>query len=122
MKELKLYLSEITARAFQEILLPMSWSKIKEAEMVFSTNLIDDISKNGSYPCYKFAHNLERHEYWRIRMPNITLEYIVTSDASTNSHNAYVHQIFKEGQLVYRRVNKPKWTIYVQLITDLDET
>ena len=112
MKELQISLPEANAEFFCKILLPMTLDKNKEVQMFFSTNVIEKICKENKNPCYTFAHNLEGHKYWRLRIGKITLEYIVTSDANTDS-NAYVYQIFEDGKLVYRRTDKPECTIYV---------
>lgn len=112
MKELQISIPEATAEFFCKIVLPMALDKNKEAQMLFSTNVIENICKENQYPCYTFAHNLEGHKYWRMRIGKITLEYVVTS-ASSNNHNAYVYQIFEDGRLVYRKTEKPQCTIYV---------
>ena len=92
--------------------------KNREGEITFSTDLIDAICKEKGYPYYRFAFNLQKHEYWRMRTPDITLEYLVTSSAKKNASNAYVHQIFNNGQLVYKRPDVPEWTIYAQYNTE----
>lgn len=118
MNELELILNEQTAELFCKILLHMAYGKNREGEITFSTDLIEAICKEKGYPCYRFAFNLERHEYWRMMTPDITLEYLVTSNVRKNASNAYVHQIFNKGQLVYKRPDDPQWTIYVHYNTE----
>ena len=118
MNELEMVLNEQTAELFCKILLHMAYGKNREGEITFSTDLIDAICKEKGYPYYRFAFNLQKHEYWRMRTPDITLEYLVTSSAKKNASNAYVHQIFNNGQLVYKRPDVPEWTIYAQYNTE----
>lgn len=118
MNELEIVLNEQTAEFFCKILLHMAYGKNKEGEIAFSTDLTEAISKEKTYPCYRFAFNLERQEYWRMMMPDIMLEYLVTSNVRKNASNAYVHQIFNKGQLVYKRPDDPQWTIYVHYNTE----
>jgi len=118
MNELELVLNEQSAELFCKILLHMAYGKNREGEITFSTDLIDAICKEKGYPCYRFAFNLEKQEYWRMRTPEVTLEYLVTSDARKNASNACVHQIFNNGQLVYKRPVEPQWTIYTQYNTE----
>ena len=118
MNEFELVFNERSAELFCKILLHMAYGKNREGEITFSTDLVDAICKEKGYPCYRFAFNLEKHEYWRMRTPNITLEYLVTSSEKKNASNAYVHQIFNNGQLVYKRPDVPEWTIYAQYNTE----
>lgn len=117
MNELELVLNAETAELFCKIFVHMAYGKNREGEITFSTDLIDAICKEKGYPCYRFAFNLQKHEYWRMRTPDITLEYLVTSSAKKNANNAYVHQIFNNGQLVYKRPDDPQWTIHAQYNT-----
>lgn len=117
MNELELVLNEQSAELFCKILLHMAYGKNREGEITFSTDLIEAICKDKGYSCYRFAFNLQKHEYWRMRTPDITLEYLVTSSSKKNASNAYVHQIFNNGQLVYKRPDTPQWTIYTQYNT-----
>lgn len=109
-----------SANNLDAILLQMIRPENKQQEMVFLNEMIVEICKECHYPCYKFAHNLEGDTYMRVRMKNITLEYIVMKNPRTQEYNSYVQQISKNGQLIYRKLDNPIGTIHV-LWANIDE-
>ncbi|MBQ2917046.1 MAG: hypothetical protein IJE59_02585 [Clostridia bacterium] len=113
MKEFTIFFPELTAKLFGKFLLILTLGNNKESEMFFSTDMIYNICREENYPCYKFGVNLEKCEYWRMRMNKITLEYIVIPEVGTDDYNAYVYQIFQDGKLIYKKMEEPKKAIYL---------
>jgi len=102
-----------SANNLDTVFLQMCHIENKQHEIVFLHDVFDHICKKFQYPNYKFAHNLKGEPYMRMRTREgkITVEYIIMKNASAKNYDAYVYQIFKNGNLVYRRPDKPVGTI-----------
>ena len=96
-----------------QIFMQMVRPENKKQEMIFSSGVIDDFCKEYKFTCYQFAHTPEGNTYMRIRMKDTTAEYVIIKESETQGYNAYLSQISKNGQLVYRRPDTPIGTIRV---------
>lgn len=96
-----------------KILLQMIRPENKQKEIIFPSNMIDAFCKEHQFTCHQFAHTPEGDVYMRMKMKNFTVEYIVMKKLKTQDYNSYVSQIFKNGQLVYRRPDIPIGKILV---------
>ena len=113
MENLVSFIRGTTVDNFENVLYNMSLEKNKDWEMFFSSDMIESICKEHSYPCYRFAHNLEGHVYWRMRMKNLTLEYAVLPIVKKSDYNAYVLQFSCNGQLLYKKPDDSAGRIHV---------
>jgi len=104
-----------TVSDFKTVLLSMELPTNKHQELVFPSNMIDALCKQGKCYTYKFAHNLENDCYMRMRIGYITLEYIVKGNTKTQEYDSYVYQISQNGKLIYRRPMKAVSAICVIL-------
>ena len=109
------FFRNIDANNLDTALLLMVRPEYEKQEMVFRSNMIEKICIECQYPYYQFAHNLEGDIFMRMKMrlKNITMEYIVMKDVEGKNYNSYVHQIFQNGQVIYRRPDKPIGKIYL---------
>ena len=92
-----------TVSDFKIVLLSMDLPKNKEQELVFSSSMIDSLCKSGKCYTYKFAHNLENDCYMRMKIGDITLEYIVIGNEKTPEYDSYVYKISQKGRTIYGR-------------------
>ena len=113
MGNLQSFIRGTTADNFDKILCSIIRTENKDWEIVFPSDMIECISKEYRYPCYRFAHNLEEHTYWRVRIKNITLEYAIIPSVHSSDYNAYVLQIFQNGQLIYKKPRCSDGTIHI---------
>ena len=107
------FLRGTTADNFDKVLNSMALPENKDWEMFFSTDMIENICKQHQCPNYRFAHNLEGHIFWRMRLKNITLEYAVLPIVRTSDYNAYVLQIVHNGQRIYKKPDNVTGRIHV---------
>ena len=108
------FLRIMTSNDFESFLLSLGQQENSQREFLFSSAMLDSFCKKEGHVAYRFAHNLEGHFYMRMRIGNITLEYLANLAAGQKDFNAYVHQVFISGKRIYRRPTVPTELVHIQ--------